>query len=82
MYSSLGRCSKMEEQAGVGLNFTEQGRFSTATSKTDTQGGGWRDGPVESRDLIWAHSLNPGLPSLSPFPWLHGGITEKWFRVE
>lgn len=50
--------------------------------QTDTQGRGCREGLVESRDLIWAHSPNPGLPSLSLFPWLHGGIMEKWFRVE
>ena len=72
----------MEEQVGVSLKFTQHGRFSTAISKTDTQGRGWRKGLMESRDLIWAHSPNPDLPSLSLFPWLHGGIMEKWFRVE
>lgn len=63
----------MQEQAGASLNLlTQQGGFSTATSKTDTQGRGWREGRVESKDLIWVRSPNPGLPSLSLFPWIHG----------
>lgn len=64
----------MEEQAGTSLNLTQQGRFSTATSKTDIQRRSWRAGLVESMDLIWAHSPNLDLPSLSPFLRLHDGI--------